>query len=76
MAERLGAAIAAVPAGTDPEALSLAQSALGTMSEAAAIKDWPRAYGIGASRSFNGNIVRAGVNYHFNFAPAPVVAKY
>jgi len=34
------------------------------------------AYGIGASRSFNGNIVRAGVNYHFNFAPAPVVAKY
>ena len=34
------------------------------------------AYGIGASRSYNGNIVRAGVNYHFNFAPAPVVAKY
>ncbi len=33
-------------------------------------------YGIGASRSFNGNIVRAGVNYHFNFASAPVVAKY
>ena len=48
MEARLGAAIAAVPAGTDPEALSLAQSALGTMSEAAAIKDWPRAYGIGA----------------------------
>jgi outer membrane immunogenic protein len=35
------------------------------------------AYGIGASRSFNGNIVRAGVNYHFNWgAPAAVVAKY
>jgi outer membrane immunogenic protein len=33
-------------------------------------------YGIGASRSYNGNIVRAGVNYHFNFASAPVVAKY
>jgi len=34
-------------------------------------------YGIGASRSFNGNIVRAGVNYHFNWgAPAAVVAKY
>jgi hypothetical protein len=48
MEARLGAAIAAVPAGTDPEALSLAQSALSTMSEAAAIKDWPRAYGIGA----------------------------
>jgi outer membrane immunogenic protein len=26
---------------------------------------------------FNGNIVRVGVNYHFNFAaPAPVVARY
>ena len=24
----------------------------------------------------NGNLVRAGVNYHFNTAPAPVVAKY
>lgn len=33
-------------------------------------------YGVSASRSFNGNIVRAGVNYHFNFASAPVVAKY
>lgn len=28
------------------------------------------------STRFNGNIVRAGVNYHFNFASAPVVAKY
>jgi len=29
------------------------------------------------SSHFNGNIVRAGVNYHFNWgAPAPVVAKY
>jgi outer membrane immunogenic protein len=25
---------------------------------------------------FNGNIVRAGINYHLNWAPAPVVAKY
>jgi outer membrane immunogenic protein len=25
---------------------------------------------------FNGNIVRAGLNYHFNWLPAPVVAKY
>jgi outer membrane immunogenic protein len=24
----------------------------------------------------SGNIVRAGVNYHFNFGAAPVVAKY
>ena len=24
----------------------------------------------------NGNLIRAGVNYHFNFASAPVVAKY
>jgi outer membrane immunogenic protein len=29
------------------------------------------------STRFNGNIVRVGVNYHFNWgAPAPVVAKY
>lgn len=26
---------------------------------------------------FNGNVVRAGINYHFNWGmPAPVVAKY
>jgi outer membrane immunogenic protein len=25
---------------------------------------------------FNGNIVRAGVNYHFNWGNAPIVAKY
>ena len=25
---------------------------------------------------FNGNIVRAGLNYHFTFAPPPVVSKY
>jgi outer membrane immunogenic protein len=29
-----------------------------------------------ASSHFNGNIVRAGVNYHFNLASAPVVAKF
>ena len=30
-----------------------------------------------ATTRFNGNIVRAGVNYHFNWAaPAPVLAKY
>jgi outer membrane immunogenic protein len=30
-----------------------------------------------ASTRYNGHIVRAGVNYHFNWgAPAPVVAKY
>jgi outer membrane immunogenic protein len=29
-----------------------------------------------ASARFNGNIVRTGINYHFNWAPAPVVAKY
>ena len=29
------------------------------------------------STRFNGNVVRVGVNYHFNWgAPAPVVAKY
>ena len=38
------------------------------------------AAGLGASQTsaqFNGHIVRAGVNYHFNWAaPVPVVAKY
>jgi outer membrane immunogenic protein len=29
-----------------------------------------------SSTRFNGNIVRAGINYHFNWLPAPVVAKY
>jgi outer membrane immunogenic protein len=29
-----------------------------------------------SSTRFNGNIVRAGVNYHFNWGAAPVVAKY
>ena len=28
------------------------------------------------SQRVNGNIIRAGMNYHFNFASAPVVAKY
>ncbi len=28
------------------------------------------------STRFNGNIVRVGVNYHFNWGAAPVVAKY
>ncbi|PPD41607.1 MAG: outer-membrane immunogenic protein precursor [Methylocystis sp.] len=29
-----------------------------------------------ATHRFNGNVVRAGLNYHFNWASAPVVAKY
>jgi outer membrane immunogenic protein len=29
-----------------------------------------------ASTRFNGHIVRAGLNYHFDWGPAPVVAKY
>jgi hypothetical protein len=28
------------------------------------------------SGRINGNLVRAGVNYHFNWGAAPVVAKY
>jgi outer membrane immunogenic protein len=34
---------------------------------------------VGASRTsthFNGNVVRAGINYHFNWGGAPVVARY
>ena len=35
------------------------------------------ALGTNVSERFNGHIVRAGLNYHFNLgAPAPVVAKY
>ncbi|WP_292533547.1 outer membrane beta-barrel protein [Methylocystis sp.] len=35
-------------------------------------------YGIAPqiNNRYNGNIVRAGVNYHFNWGAAPVVAKY
>ncbi len=29
-----------------------------------------------SSTRFNGNIVRAGIDYHFNWLPSPVVAKY
>jgi outer membrane immunogenic protein len=40
----------------------------------------PAPWGVAAVHSstrFNGNIVRAGLNYHFNlWGPAPVVAKY
>jgi outer membrane immunogenic protein len=52
---------------------------LGTVSTAtAAVRPnlvW--GYASQTTQRFNGNIVRAGVNYHFNWgAPAPVVAKY
>jgi outer membrane immunogenic protein len=34
-------------------------------------------YATQSTARFNGNIIRAGLNYHFNWAaPAPVVAKY
>ena len=33
-------------------------------------------YGSYASRPLNGNIVRAGVNYHVNFVSAPIIAKF
>lgn len=29
-----------------------------------------------ARTNYNGNVVRAGVNYHFNWGAAPIVAKY
>ncbi len=31
---------------------------------------------VGSSTRFSGNIVRAGLNYHFHWLPAPIVAKY
>ena len=48
MTERLTAAIAAAPAGTDSATLDLAHAAVATMAEATAAQDWPRAYGIGS----------------------------
>ena len=34
-------------------------------------------YATYTSARFNGNLVRAGLNYHFNWAvPVPVLAKY
>jgi outer membrane immunogenic protein len=38
--------------------------------------DVASAQGFNAQTRFNGNIVRAGVNYHFNLGSAPVVAKF
>lgn len=38
--------------------------------------DIASAQGCNAQTRFNGNIVRAGVNYHFNLGLAPVVAKF
>jgi outer membrane immunogenic protein len=53
---------------------------LGSVTQSAALVAVapPIAYATSqASTRFNGHIVRAGVNYHFNwFTPAPVVAKY
>jgi len=43
--------------------------ALGTLLETTSVSR--------TTTHFNGNVVRAGINYHFNwFEPAPVVAKY
>ncbi len=56
---------------------------LGTVTQSYAIAAHDNAsnlsalFGGQARARINGNIVRAGVNYHFNWgAPAPVVAKY
>jgi len=52
---------------------------LGTVASTAvavepAFIDW--AYTTTTRQRFNGNIVRAGLNYHFNWGAAPIVAKY
>jgi len=52
---------------------------LGTVaSNAVAVEpttvDW--AYSLTSRQRFNGNMVRAGLNYHFNWGAAPIVAKY
>ena len=33
-------------------------------------------YNIQNRTQFNGNLVRAGVNYHINWGAAPILAKY
>ncbi|MGD9656185.1 MAG: outer membrane protein [Methylocystis sp.] len=55
---------------------------LGTVNYAAGLLVGARAgaprYGVAPqiSRRYNGNIVRAGINYHFNWGAPPVMAKY
>jgi outer membrane immunogenic protein len=51
---------------------------LGSVTYAGSLNVGPIGYAIPLSTArFNGHIVRAGVNYHFNWgAPAPVMAKY
>ncbi len=60
--------------------LGTAQAPLGALANFAAAPAVPGLYSSvfpQLQSKFNGHIVRAGVNYHFNWAaPAPVVAKY
>lgn len=53
---------------------------LGTVTAAGPLitADQTTAFAVTQNRThFNGNVVRAGINYHFNWGtPAPVVAKY
>ncbi|MGA8169388.1 MAG: outer membrane beta-barrel protein [Methylocystis sp.] len=34
------------------------------------------AAGVATTASFNGQIVRVGLNYHFNWAPSPLITKF
>ena len=57
-------------------ALSATRGPLGDLRQHVPV---PSALVAGVAQSqtrFNGNIVRAGVNYHFNWGAAPIVAKY
>lgn len=50
-----------------------------TMSPLVNFNTTPDVFTLGAPTAhtrFNGNIVRAGIDYHINWFPAPVVAKY
>ena len=51
---------------------------LGSATARGMIADAGNAWAFSAANTtrFNGNLVRAGVNYHFNWGAAPVVAKY
>jgi outer membrane immunogenic protein len=58
------------------QASTVVSGATNTLAAATPYSPTGYAYVANTNTRFNGNIVRAGVNYHFNFGAAPVVAKY
>jgi outer membrane immunogenic protein len=58
------------------QASTVVSGATNTLAAATPYSPTGYAYVANTNTRFNGNIVRAGVNYHFNWGAAPVVAKY